>query len=161
MESKTEDRMGRATALGILAHMAQDRNATLDEVRALQVACRNVAKRLFDNERHFKRKREAGTAEVYITPPCALAEAARQDAAPPKAEEAVSGRAGAVPLEDVVRYVAAKMREMFIDLMVNHREIGEISLAAVLENWADALEGKCQKSWEPSVREWLEKVGAA
>ena len=62
MTIKTEsapDRMSRATALGILAHMAQKRDATLDEVRALQVACRNVAKRLFDNERHFKRKREA------------------------------------------------------------------------------------------------------
>lgn len=64
MERKAEERMGRATALGILARMAQDRDATLDEVRALQVACRNVAKRLFDSERHFKRRRAEQPPEL-------------------------------------------------------------------------------------------------
>ena len=90
--------MGRATALGVLARMAYDRSLSLEEVTALQMAVRCIAKRHFDAERRFKRRREAArTAEMYLTPPFALAETARQDVAPPTAGEppALPGDGGA------------------------------------------------------------------
>lgn len=51
--------MGRAKALGILAHMAERPDAPLDEVIALQMAFRALAKRMFDRERNFKRRHAA------------------------------------------------------------------------------------------------------
>jgi hypothetical protein len=57
-------RMTKAEAIGILARMATRRTATLEEVVALQVALRATAKRMFDRERSFKRRREAAMAEA-------------------------------------------------------------------------------------------------
>lgn len=66
--SEKEDRMGRAEAMGVLARMATQRGRTLDEVRALQVAVRNVGKRMFDRARWCARK-EAGGGVVVANPP--------------------------------------------------------------------------------------------
>ncbi len=59
-------RMSRADALSILANLARKRDTTLEEVVAIQIAVRNVAKRMFDRERYLRRKygakEEAGIA---------------------------------------------------------------------------------------------------
>ncbi len=62
METMTEERketMGRATALGVLARMAYDRSLSIEEVTALQMAVRCIAKRHFDAERNWKRRHAA------------------------------------------------------------------------------------------------------
>ena len=58
------ERMAKAEAIGVLARMAMERGRSLEEVRALQVAVRSVAKRMFDQARWFARKRaeKGGTA---------------------------------------------------------------------------------------------------
>jgi len=64
MNGMTPERMGLAEAIGILAGMATRRGVSLEEVRALQVANRTLAKRLFDRARYYARKRaeKGGTA---------------------------------------------------------------------------------------------------
>lgn len=49
-------RMSMADALSILANLARKRDTTLEEVVAIQIAVRNVAKRMFDRERCLRRK---------------------------------------------------------------------------------------------------------
>ena len=72
-EEAAKIRMSRADALSILANLARKKDTTLEEVVAIQIAVRNVAKRVFDRERYLRRKygakEEAGT---YHTPPEAL-----------------------------------------------------------------------------------------
>ncbi len=64
MDGMTRERMTLAEAMGILGGMATRRGVSLDEVVALQVATRQLAKRLFDRARHYARKRaeKGGTA---------------------------------------------------------------------------------------------------
>ncbi len=72
-------RMTRADALSILARMAIRRDMTPEEVVAIQIAVRNISKRMFDRERWFKRKHGAeadststisGRASSTGTVPC-------------------------------------------------------------------------------------------
>ena len=100
MREERKETMGRVTALGILARMAYDKERTLDEVNALQMAVRVIANRHFQHERNWKRRRAAKEA-MSITPPFVVREEggtaaalpdgdgaeARQDAAPPNAGE--------------------------------------------------------------------------
>ena len=65
--------MSKAEAIGILCHLAMRKDLTIDEVIAIQTACRSTLKRLFDKERWHKRHNAAdqsANAEeaVYKTP---------------------------------------------------------------------------------------------
>ena len=51
-------------AVGILLVLATKRKTTLDEVIAIQVACRSTLKRVFDRERNRKRRHQAENAET-------------------------------------------------------------------------------------------------
>ena len=151
------ERMSRSEALGILGRMAQKRGTTLDEVRALQVAVRCVVKRLFDTERHYKRKREenkgvGGVEDAFITPPFAVRELAdmeegrtetpRQDSdgwlenAIPK-----EGKRYALPL----RVVCAKDKDgNVLEAVVNDAD-GKVvcphwDSEGLAKAWADAVE---------------------
>lgn len=55
-------RMSKAEAIGIIANLATRRDLTVEDVTALQVALRALAKRLFDHERCLKRKHAAQVA---------------------------------------------------------------------------------------------------
>ena len=66
-DDSARNRMSRADALSVLANLAMKRDTTLEEVVAIQVAVRSVAKRMFDRERNFKRRHER-EAEADI--PC-------------------------------------------------------------------------------------------
>ena len=85
-------RMSRADALSVLANLARKRDTTLEEVVALQVAVRSVAKRMFDRERHLKRKygpKEAAEAKKEAeTPSLSPDEVVRNDDAWQKEYEA-------------------------------------------------------------------------
>lgn len=71
-EEAAKIRMSRADALSVLANLARKRDTTLEEVVAIQIAVRNVAKRMFDRERHLKRKYGPKEAAAYHTPAAAL-----------------------------------------------------------------------------------------
>lgn len=60
--------MGRATALGILARIAYRPDLTVEEVTALQMAARAVAKRHFEHERNWKRRHAALSAGAGAPP---------------------------------------------------------------------------------------------
>ena len=60
------DFMSRAEAIGLLARMAARRNVSLEEVRALQVAVRCLAKRLFDTARWFSRRQEGQPEKAVV-----------------------------------------------------------------------------------------------
>ena len=74
-EEPAKIRMTRPEAISVLAKLAQKRDTTLEEVVAIQIAVRNVCKRIFDRERNFKRKHGADAAGIppkFFTPPAAL-----------------------------------------------------------------------------------------
>ena len=92
-EEAAKIRMSRADALSVLANLARKRDTTLEEVVALQIAVRSVAKRMFDRERHLKRKygpKEAAEAakKEAETPSLSPDEVARNDDAWQKEYEA-------------------------------------------------------------------------
>ena len=72
------EHMSKIEAVGILLVLATKRKTTLDEVIAIQVACRSTLKRVFDRERNRKRRHQAENADtaeaaeaappVYFTP---------------------------------------------------------------------------------------------
>ena len=57
-EAAATVRMTRADTLSALAKLAEKKTTTLEEVVAIQIAVRNIAKRLFDRERNWKRRHE-------------------------------------------------------------------------------------------------------
>ena len=57
-EDAVKVRMSKADALSALAKLAEKKTTTLEEVIAIQIAVRNIAKRLFDRERSWKRRHE-------------------------------------------------------------------------------------------------------
>ena len=68
-------RMTRPEALGALALLSQKKTTTLEEVVAIQIAVRFIAKRIFDRERNFKRRHLAEAANIppkFFTPPAAI-----------------------------------------------------------------------------------------
>ncbi|MBQ9343794.1 MAG: hypothetical protein IJT88_01105 [Kiritimatiellae bacterium] len=169
--------MGRVTALGILARMAYDKERTLDEVNALQMAVRVIANRHFQHERNWKRRRAAKEA-MSITPPFVVREEggtaaalpdgdgaeARQDAAPPNAgeppaapEAEVQGtgagpRAPEEEWAERVRAVAARMRELVTKAVAEKLRMGPGALMMWLEGFASRLDqavGDDPTPWTP------------
>ncbi len=81
-EEAAKIRMSRADALSILANLARKRDTTLEEVVAIQIAVRNVAKLMFGRERHLKRKygpKEAAEAKDEEGTPKGEGEAAAHE----------------------------------------------------------------------------------
>lgn len=79
-----DQHMSKAEAVGILCHLAMRKDLTIDEVIAIQTACRSTIKRFFDKERWHKRRHAAdqsANAEeaVYTTPPFASAQESEED----------------------------------------------------------------------------------
>ena len=56
--------MGKREAVGRLLEIAARRDLGVEDVIALQLAVRALCKRIFDSERHLKRRRERGAAVV-------------------------------------------------------------------------------------------------
>ena len=74
------EHMSKIEAVGILLVLATKRKTTLNEVIAIQVACRSTLKRVFDRERNRKRRHQAENAETAeATPPVYFTPKAVQD----------------------------------------------------------------------------------
>jgi len=61
--------MSKREAVGRLLEISKGRDLGVDDVIAIQMAVRSLCKRLFDSERHYKRRRAAAEALLPVEPP--------------------------------------------------------------------------------------------
>lgn len=158
MEAMTEKRketMGRATALGVLARMAYDKERTLDEANALQMAVRCIANRHFQHERNRKRRRAAKDA-MSITPPFVVLEKGGTETALPDSDGAEAQQDVTPPEAEVmverVRAVAARMRELSAKATAENLRFGPGAMMLWLEGFASRLDqaiGDDPTPWTP------------